>query len=98
MKLSLALVAVTVTPSTAFTASSRVGSAIGRGSLLFATVEPPLREAPSAGWVPEWEDREGLTPEEFLQSDMSKPDLSGMWECPLTRWDTEGYVERVFYG
>jgi len=21
---------------------------------------------------------------------MSKPDLSGMWECPLTRWDSEG--------
>mmetsp|Transcript_17391 Transcript_17391/g.25989 ORF Transcript_17391/g.25989 Transcript_17391/m.25989 type:complete len:391 (-) Transcript_17391:51-1223(-) len=25
-----------------------------------------------------------------MQSDMSKPDLSGMWECPLTRWDSDG--------
>jgi hypothetical protein len=47
------------------------------------------REAPGAGWVPEWEDRPGLTPEEFMQSDMSKPDLSAMWESPLTRWDYE---------
>jgi hypothetical protein len=46
--------------------------------------------APDAGYVPEWEDRPGLTPEEFMESDMSKPDLSGMWECPLTRWDYKG--------
>jgi hypothetical protein len=50
---------------------------------------PPVREAPGAGWEPEWEDRPGLSPEEFMASDMIKPDLSGMWECPLTRWDTE---------
>jgi len=24
-----------------------------------------------------------------MQSDPSKPDISGMWECPLTRWDSE---------
>lgn len=51
---------------------------------------PPQREAPGAGWVPEWEDRPGLSPEEFMESDTSKPDMSGMWECPLTRWDSEG--------
>ena len=49
----------------------------------------PVREAPGAGWVPEWEDRPGLEPEEFMASDMSKPDLSGMWECPLTRWNSD---------
>lgn len=25
-----------------------------------------------------------------MRSDTMKPDLSGMWECPLTRWDSEG--------
>lgn len=24
-----------------------------------------------------------------MQSDVTKPDLGGMWECPLTRWDSE---------
>lgn len=51
---------------------------------------PPQREAPDAGYVPDWEDRPGLSPEEFMGSDMTKPDRSGMWECPLTRWDAEG--------
>lgn len=60
---------------------------------LSSTVEaPPERLAPDAGYVPEWEDRPGLSPEEFMESDMSKPDRSGMWECPLTRWDYEGCV------
>lgn len=60
--------------------------------LFAATMEEtaPSREAPGAGWEPEWEDRPGKNPEEFLKSDMSKPDLAGMWECPLTRWDSEG--------
>mmetsp|Transcript_1535 Transcript_1535/g.2137 ORF Transcript_1535/g.2137 Transcript_1535/m.2137 type:complete len:453 (-) Transcript_1535:179-1537(-) len=57
---------------------------------LASTASPPERIAPDAGYVPEWEDRQGLSPEEFMESDMSKPDLSGMWECPLTRWDSEG--------
>jgi len=52
-------------------------------------MEPPERVAPDAGSVPPWEDRPGLTPDEFMTSDMSKPDLSGMWECPLTLWDSE---------
>ena len=50
----------------------------------------PERVAPDAGYVPEWEGRTGKSPEEFMQSDMNKPDLSGMWECPLTRWDSDG--------
>lgn len=52
--------------------------------------DAPERVAPDAGWNPEWEDRPGLTEEVFLKSDESKPDLSGMWECPLTRWDAAG--------
>jgi hypothetical protein len=52
-----------------------------------AATSPPVREAPGAGYVPAWENRPGLSQEEFLNSDMSKPDLSAMWECPLTRWD-----------
>jgi len=50
----------------------------------------PERVAPDAGWNPEWEDRPGLPEEAFLKPDESKPDLSGMWECPLTRWDAAG--------
>ena len=60
---------------------------------LRSTAEPPERTAPDAGFTPEWEDRQGLSPEEFIKSDMSKPDLSGMWECPLTRWESEGCVQ-----
>lgn len=56
---------------------------------LHATVEAPKREAPGAGYVPDWENRPGLPEDEFMKSDMSKPDLSGMWECPLTRWDSD---------
>jgi hypothetical protein len=61
-------------------------------SSLSSAVAPPERTAPSAGWMPDWEDRPGLSPEEFMESDMSKPDKSEMWECPLTRWDSDGYV------
>lgn len=59
---------------------------------LASTIEKtaPERVAPDAGWEPEWEGRTGLAPEEFMKSDMNKEDLSGMWECPLTRWDSEG--------
>jgi hypothetical protein len=52
---------------------------------------PPERVAPGAGWEPEWNDSvTGLPPSEFIQSDMNKPDIAGMWECPLTRWDADG--------
>lgn len=57
---------------------------------LQSTLDAPERTAPDAGYTPEWEDREGLAPEEFIKSNMGKPDLAGMWECPLTRWDSEG--------
>mmetsp|Transcript_173 Transcript_173/g.270 ORF Transcript_173/g.270 Transcript_173/m.270 type:complete len:452 (+) Transcript_173:83-1438(+) len=58
---------------------------------LQATVEAgvPDRVAPDAGYTPEWENRPGLSPEEFMKSDNSKSDLSGMWECPITRWDSK---------
>jgi hypothetical protein len=59
-------------------------------SKLSSTAEPPERLAPDAGYVPDWEDRAGLTPDKFMATDMSKPDLSGMWECPLTKWDSNG--------
>lgn len=39
--------------------------------------------------MPEWEGRVGKDPSKFLKSDESNPDLSGMWECPLTRWDSD---------
>jgi len=75
---------VAFVPSTAkFGRPSSVGA-------LSSTATPPERVAPDAGYIPDWEDRPGLAPEEFMQSDMSKPDLAGMWECPLTRWDSEG--------
>ncbi|GMH89152.1 hypothetical protein TrST_g3314 [Triparma strigata] len=57
-------------------------------SALSSTLE---RVAPSAGVVPQWEEQQGLTEEEFMRSDMSKPDLSeSLLECPLTLWDAEG--------
>jgi hypothetical protein len=57
---------------------------------LKSSIAPPERVAPDAGYLPDWEDRTGKSPEEFMKSDMNKPDRSGMWECPLTRWDSEG--------
>lgn len=83
MKLTLS--AYLLTTASAFSPSPRRGTV---SLTLRSTIEPPERLAPDAGYIPEWEDRPGLSPEEFIQSDMSKPDLSGMWECPLTRWDS----------
>lgn len=69
-------------------------SDVQRLSILFSTVEatppPPVKQTPGAGWEPEWEGREGLPASEFMTSDMTKPDRSDLWECPLTRWDSEG--------
>ena len=92
MKFTSATIALVALP-----ASSWAFTGINHGRRVqslspLSAIEAPAREAPGAGWVPDWEGREGLTPEEFLASDMSKEDLSGMWECPLTRWDSEGYV------
>ena len=64
---------------------SRTKSGFG----LQSTSAPPERVAPDAGYIPEWTGRTGLTPEEFMESDMSKPDLSGMWESPFTLWDSD---------
>jgi hypothetical protein len=94
-KLSLlTLLGVTLPAVSAFAPVTRMTSqslSLSTSSL-HATVQdaPLVREAPGSGWEPEWEGRQGLPKEKFLESDMSKPDRSGMWECPLTRWDFEG--------
>jgi hypothetical protein len=67
-------------------------SAIHLSTTIEEKVDPIQKTPPGAGWEPEWEGRTGLSESEFMQSDMSKPDRSGMWECPLTRWDSDGYV------
>lgn len=87
MKISAAAVALAL-PSVAlgFTSTSTKDGAV---SALFSTMEAPERTAPDAGYVPDWENRPGLSEEDFMKSDMSKPDLSGMWECPLTKWDSD---------
>jgi len=59
------------------------------GAILRSTASAPERTPPDAGSVPDWEDRDGLTPDEFMRSDGSKIDAGeGMYECPLTRWDS----------
>lgn len=92
--LVLAAVATT-TASTAFLVPSSPSSLSTGRRYQSTTVDDAsatavIREAPGAGRKPAWENRPGLTPTEFMESDLSKPDLSGMWECPLTRWDYEG--------
>jgi len=93
MKISAAIIATLATSSTAFTPPQQQHFST-TSTKLYSTIEKPTtapeRTAPSAGYEPEWEDRTGLSPEEFMKSDMNKPDLSGMWECPLTLWDSEG--------
>jgi len=94
MKISAAIIATLATTSTAFTPPSIPQQHSSTTTKLYSTIEKPTttpeRTAPSAGYEPEWEDRTGLSPDEFMKSDMNKPDLSGMWECPLTLWDSEG--------
>merc|ERR1719223_83266 len=85
--MKLAFSAYLLATASAFAPSPKSGHV---SLTLRSTAEPPERTAPDAGFTPEWEDRQGLSPEEFIKSDMSKPDLSGMWECPLTRWESEG--------
>lgn len=75
----------------AFTNPQCASSSFAR-SMASTVSEVVEKKAPGAGWTPEWEGRTGLPVAEFMQSDLSKPDLSGMWECPLTRWDYQGYV------
>lgn len=88
MKLSFAAFALAL-PSAAFAFTSPSALKNGASTTLHSTMEAPERVAPDAGWVPEWENRSGLSEEEFMKSDMTKPDQSGMWECPLTRWDSD---------
>ena len=97
--LPIALTLVTANafaPSTGFIASKRATS-----SLYATTIEKPEhtipleRTAPGAGYLPQWEGRPGLTPEEFLASDMDAPDLSAMWESPMTLWDMENIDVRA---
>jgi hypothetical protein len=87
------LTALAFTASTAaFAPSFQHSTKSLSGSARFSTAapSPPEKVAPDAGWEPEWENRAGLPASEFIQSDMSKPDIAGMWECPLTRWDSDG--------
>lgn len=87
MKLSLVALAAAFGPQ--LTCGFAPSSVNGPFMTQLASAVAPERVAPDAGYVPDWEDRPGLSPEEFMASDMSKPDLSGMWECPLTRWDSD---------
>lgn len=93
MLIKLALLSSSLTTAAAFAPTAQHSSS--SSTTLRATIEETaqealVREAPGAGWVPDWEDRPGLPESEFLASDMAKPDLAGMWECPLTKWDSEG--------
>mmetsp|Transcript_5525 Transcript_5525/g.8035 ORF Transcript_5525/g.8035 Transcript_5525/m.8035 type:complete len:458 (+) Transcript_5525:268-1641(+) len=81
---------LTPTLSSAFVPSSTTPTSFVTRHATLEEVSTPERVAPDAGYIPDWEDRIGLSPDEFLKSDESKSDLSGMWECPLTRWDSEG--------
>ncbi|KAL3774877.1 hypothetical protein HJC23_009228 [Cyclotella cryptica] len=86
MKFASLVLLTSLTATTAF-APPR---ALSTTTALHSTLQsPPQRTAPAAGHIPEWENRPGLSPEEFMASDLSKPDLGGMWECPLTRWNSE---------
>ena len=93
MKLAIAVLAIVGAPQKAtgfnggLTFSGRANSYLN--AALIEKQSTPEKTAPGAGYWPEWEDRQGLTPEEFLKSDEAKPDRSEMWECPLTRWDSD---------
>jgi len=88
MKFILAATALLSTAS-AFAPNNGISSTLRLQSAVADEASTPERTAPAAGWEPEWENRAGKSPEEFMQSDMNAPDRSGMWECPLTRWDSE---------
>lgn len=88
--MKLIVAATLLATASAFAPISTPAAAFSTSTSLASTATPPERVAPDAGYMPEWEDRPGLPEEEFLKSDMSKEDLSGMWECPLTRWDSDG--------
>jgi len=88
MKVSALAVALALSPLSvgAFSVSSKAF----RTTTALQSTTAPERVAPDAGYAPDWEDRPGLPDAEYMASDMTKPDRSGMWECPLTRWDSDG--------
>lgn len=53
----------------------------------FSTIAAPKRVVPGAGRRPDWEERGGGV-SDFMKSDESSADLSGLRECPLTIWDS----------
>mmetsp|Transcript_36849 Transcript_36849/g.115341 ORF Transcript_36849/g.115341 Transcript_36849/m.115341 type:complete len:449 (-) Transcript_36849:154-1500(-) len=58
------------------------------GLRMAATVNAPTRTIPGAGVRPEWAN--AATPkEDYMRSDPAAADLSGLRECPLTRWNSE---------
>lgn len=89
MKFTLSALSVAISSLTVLAFQPTVSKTPLHSALSSTTEAPPERVAPSAGWEPDWEDRPGKDPSEFLISDESKPDLSEMWECPLTRWDAK---------
>mmetsp|Transcript_112823 Transcript_112823/g.319576 ORF Transcript_112823/g.319576 Transcript_112823/m.319576 type:complete len:519 (-) Transcript_112823:126-1682(-) len=71
------------------TASARDGSARPAAvKMSIATAPAPERTDPGAASRPEWANKEAPK-ENFMASDPSRPDLSGLRECPRTRWDTK---------
>jgi hypothetical protein len=101
MRFTLFVLSAVISASTAFVPQHSSIGRVQQQHFMSATMEEKdiiEKTAPSAGWEPEWDNRgNGLSPNEFMQSDMTAPDLSGMWECPLTRWDSEGYVTFVCF-
>ena len=89
MKYFFAATALLSTANAFAPIAPHIGVSSSSPTLLQAAIAPE-RIAPDAGYEPEWLGKTGKSPEEFIESDMSKPDLSGMWECPLTRWDSDG--------
>jgi hypothetical protein len=87
---SILTACVALSASTAAFAPAFTRSTTSSARFSTTAPSPPERVAPDAGWEPEWGNGTGLPQSEFIQSDMSKPDIAGMWECPLTRWDSDG--------
>jgi hypothetical protein len=63
----------------------RVGS---HSTMMGATATIPERTIPGAGVKPDWANK--ATPKaNFAASNLEVPDLTGLVECPLTRWDSQ---------
>jgi len=90
MKVTATALLLTLAGASAFAPISKPVVSTKLASTVEKPAAVPERTAPGAGWEPEAMPVTGLAPDEFMKSDMDKEDLSGMWECPLTRWDSEG--------